>query len=334
MSVGDGPLELTAEERDEFAEAIDGLPAFDIRRLDETVADELTDWSELVPSRVADGVLDLRAGTIPSCRLVVRNLPVDPELPPTPQDGGPSPTKSTRVSEYTLLLLASIAGEVVGYEEEKDGLLVHDVSPKPGSEERQENTGSVFFDLHTENAFHPLTPDLLSLVCLRPDHDREARTLVASARDIADALPRSDVEVLRAPLFQTRMPTSFLTEPDAEEVLSDPQPVLTGRRDDPRICVDSFNTVPTTAEAERSLRELVRVLKSKLDGPALEPGDLLMVDNRRAVHARTAFRPRYDGEDRWLQRVYAVCEPRKVEWIHSSGTHVCGGLPVLETVGS
>ena len=75
------------------------------------------------------------------------------------------------------------------------------------------------------------------------------------------------------------------------------------------------------------------MLKSKLEGPALEPGDLLMVDNRRAVHARTAFRPRYDGQDRWLQRVYAVCEPTKVDWIHSAGTHVCGGLPVLEAVG-
>ncbi len=41
---------------------------------------------------------------------------------------------------------------------------------------------------------------------------------------------------------------------------------------------------------------------------ALRPGDLLVLDNRRAVHARTAFTPRFDGTDRWLQRVYGFSD--------------------------
>ncbi|MFV0320670.1 MAG: TauD/TfdA family dioxygenase, partial [Microbacterium sp.] len=32
-------------------------------------------------------------------------------------------------------------------------------------------------------------------------------------------------------------------------------------------------------------------------------GDLFLFDNRRVMHARTPFEPRYDGTDRWLQRV-------------------------------
>ena len=35
-------------------------------------------------------------------------------------------------------------------------------------------------------------------------------------------------------------------------------------------------------------------------------GDLLVVDNRRVAHARSPFRPRFDGADRWLLRVM-VC---------------------------
>jgi L-asparagine oxygenase len=35
----------------------------------------------------------------------------------------------------------------------------------------------------------------------------------------------------------------------------------------------------------------------------LGSGDVLLIDNRRAVHGRSAFRPAYDGSDRWIQRV-------------------------------
>jgi hypothetical protein len=33
----------------------------------------------------------------------------------------------------------------------------------------------------------------------------------------------------------------------------------------------------------------------------LKPGDLLLVANHRLVHGRQAFRPRYDGTDRWMR---------------------------------
>jgi len=39
-------------------------------------------------------------------------------------------------------------------------------------------------------------------------------------------------------------------------------------------------------------------------GIKLEKGDLVIINNRRAIHGRSAFTPRYDGKDRWLQRVY------------------------------
>ncbi len=38
----------------------------------------------------------------------------------------------------------------------------------------------------------------------------------------------------------------------------------------------------------------------------LRPGELLIIDNRRAIHARSGFKAYYDGEDRWLQRIYVV----------------------------
>jgi L-asparagine oxygenase len=35
------------------------------------------------------------------------------------------------------------------------------------------------------------------------------------------------------------------------------------------------------------------------------------VDNRVTVHGRTAFQPRYDGRDRWLQRTFALADLRR-----------------------
>jgi hypothetical protein len=38
----------------------------------------------------------------------------------------------------------------------------------------------------------------------------------------------------------------------------------------------------------------------------IEPGSLLVLDNRRCVHARSVFRAVFDGRDRWLQRAAVV----------------------------
>jgi alpha-ketoglutarate-dependent taurine dioxygenase len=35
----------------------------------------------------------------------------------------------------------------------------------------------------------------------------------------------------------------------------------------------------------------------------LKTGDLLVLDNNITVHGRTAFQAKYDGTDRWVQRV-------------------------------
>jgi len=36
----------------------------------------------------------------------------------------------------------------------------------------------------------------------------------------------------------------------------------------------------------------------------LRPGDLLAINNTRCAHSRSSFPARFDGQDRWLQRVY------------------------------
>jgi L-asparagine oxygenase len=312
---------LEANEREALACVLRALPYFRMEDLDGRLADEVASRRSCLPPRLARVLVDFDQRPGPTGAMLIRGLPIDDELPHTPRDGRPSPSKTGRMSESLLVLVAGVLGSVIGYREEKEGMLIHDVCPQPGREERQENSGSIYFDVHTENAFHPFRPDHVLLLCLREDVGGSARTLVASARSVCPLLSRRDIELLREPWFRHRMPTSFQTGDDSTYSL--PRPVLTGSDDDPQMCVDAFNTVAMNDDARAALERLVSALKSELTGWALATGDLLVVDNRRAVHARTGFVPRYDGFDRWLQRAFTVRDFARSCVARQGNSHVC-----------
>jgi L-asparagine oxygenase len=202
----------------------------------------------------------------------------------------------------------SVLGDVISYADEKAGRLVQDIAPVPGAEQRQENTGSTLLELHTEDGFHPNKPDFLSLFCLRSDHERVAYTVASSVRAALPQLSEEDRAALRRPWYRIRLASSFT---GGEVAWSAPSPVLTGAEDDPELCVDFHASEPLNPAARHALEALRTVMTAGLVGVVLEPGDLLVVDNRAAVHGRTGFRPRYDGEDRWLRRCFAVADIRR-----------------------
>ncbi|MFD0507907.1 TauD/TfdA family dioxygenase [Streptomyces chiangmaiensis] len=86
--------------------------------------------------------------------------------------------------------------------------------------------------------------------------------------------------------------------------------MLSGPRDDPDMCVDFHAMESFDERGTRALQLLRDHLLQALIGVAMEPGDLLIVDNRLAVHGRTGFVPRHDGRDRWLRRCFAVTDIR------------------------
>jgi L-asparagine oxygenase len=241
--------------------------------------------------------------------LLVRGLPVEQPVPPTPTDGAyAGPWTELAVSTLTQLMLMSLLGGVISYADEKSGRLVQDVCPVPGAEDRQENTGSGILELHTEDGFHPHKPDFLSLYCLRQDHDRTALTVAGGIREVLPLLPDDYVEALREPIYRIRLSSSFAGDGPAR--YSARLPVLSGPVDDPDMCVDFHAMEPLDERGTRAFGSLREKLMRALIGVALQPGDLLIVDNRLAAHGRTGFSPRYDGTDRWLRRCFAVSDIR------------------------
>jgi L-asparagine oxygenase len=243
---------------------------------------------------------------------LVRNLPVDPALPETPIDGGPSRDKETFVAESVLLGLSQLLGEPVGFTTEKNGRLVHDVVPVSAGARSQTNQSShVFLNFHNDivhdarGRYDVSNPDFLVLNCVRQDGNKEAVTYYADGRDISAALAPEVLEILRRPLFRLNAPGSYVRDvAKGVDVLSDPVPVISGPADSPEVAISANGVVGETVEAEQALEDLQRVCREVAHQVKLEAGTALLINNRKGLHARSQFFARHNGRDRWLQRTY------------------------------
>lgn len=239
--------------------------------------------------------------------LLIRGLPVDDaNLGPTPPSATSPRTVRAHLRALLLLGLMGLFGEPFTFSNLYDGRLVQDIVPAPGAESAQTSEGSdSLLDWHVEDAFSDDRCDYLGLLCLRGDPT--ASTMFSSTRGLSLADP------LRRVLRQSR----FVAQPDIAHG-SDPKPVavpvLSGDEADLEIRFDPLYMRPRSGcddEARHALARLSVALGESAVSHVLEPGDLLVIDNRRVVHARTAFRPRFDGTDRWLMRVMVCASLRQ-----------------------
>jgi L-asparagine oxygenase len=277
------------------------------------------------PERLARALMDFRQHSNADGMLLLRNLPLDEPLPATPSDGDfEDDWRRLAVCSITQLLVMNVLGDVISYADEKAGRTIQDVVPVCGREFRQENSGSCFLELHTEDGFHPQRPRFISLLALRADHDRSALTLSGGIRRALSGLDGGTRYLLARPIYRIRLSSSFAGECTAQ--YSGPVAVLSGSPIDPDLCVDFHAMTTDDPEGLRALARLRRAMLSTISGLVLQPGDLLIVDNDKAVHGRTGFRARYDGQDRWLRRCFAVPDLRRSTADRIPASHVHRGI--------
>jgi L-asparagine oxygenase len=267
-----------------------------------------------LPIRLLEAIRNFRHDPGADGILTIGNLPLDPAtLPPTPTVAD-SVERLTTVPATLATLLGQQLGEVVAYRDEKRGALVQNVVPVAALATSQSNGGSVALELHTENAFHPHRPDYVGLLCVRPAHLDQVGTQVAAVRRALPLLDPASRTLLHEPRFSTAAPPSFASAGTAL-----PQAVLSGNADDPDICVDFHATTPLDQPAARALARLRDALTEVRADLVLRPGDMVFVDNRLVVHGRVGFTPRYDGQDRWLHRVFVHLDNRRTRASRTGG---------------
>jgi len=320
-------IELTNEDRLLMEAAFDELPSINVSSWGDDLITEVELRSRYIPEYLARRLIHFRKSSNDYGMLLIRNLPIDHTLPPTPDDGGISREKTSYMSEYVLLATMLHLGEPIAYADEKNGALIQNICPVAGKEEAQENCGSAYLEFHTEDAFHPHKPDFIGLLCLKPDHDHIAATAAASIRQALTLVPSKMQDILRQPLYRIRLSSSFTSDTN-QALFSEWLPVLSGDALEPELSVDFYGMEATTLAGQLALKELEGALLKVAVEHRLVTGDLMIVDNRVAAHARTAFRPKYDGQDRWLQRLFVVHDFRRSSASRPRNSHICTPLPI------
>jgi len=243
----------------------------------------------------------------------------DNQLENTPDAVGREIDESSAAREgFFLMLLAAFLGDPMGWADQREGALLNNILPLKSHEAEQLSTGSIAdLDWHSEEAFHPFRADFLGLMCLRnPD---AIPTVVGSIHDMS--IPNDIRDVLFEPRFVFHTDKNFQNG-HHEDV---PEAVLFGNKAAPYVRIDpSFmSAVPGDDEAARALRYMIDAFRGVLHNVAMEPGDVLFMDNYRVVHGRKGFKPRFDGRDRWLKRINITLDIRKSRALRKSqSSHV------------
>ncbi|TCO62909.1 clavaminate synthase Cs1 [Actinocrispum wychmicini] len=261
--------------------------------------------AERLPADIRERLLSFRDNGNVAGYLLLRGLPVEVELPPTPTSTPAPEDRPLIAAEAWLAIVGCLLGLPTGYRELRVGTVYHDVYPSPNAHYLSSETSETLLEFHTEMAYHQHQPQYVMLACSRADHEHKAATLVASVRR---ALPLVDA-TSRASLLAKPMPC-FLDvafrgdDPEEKRGPAANVQVFDGDPGDPTLGYDRELLSPDSAEARTALDALTKALDDVTESIKLIPGDLVIIDNYRTTHARTPFTPRWDGKDRWLHRMY------------------------------
>lgn len=296
-----GEVTLSDADRSLLAGVLDDAAERFGRVDDPRLLREVAGWAHLLPAAVREALQAMRYAEA-TAALVVRGGPVtDPG--PTPGGWRERDPRRTLRSDLWLLLVSAQLGDPLCWSTLQNGSLVADVLPVAGQEEAQTGHGSrAELEFHVEDAFHDDRCDGLALLCLR-NEDRVPTTIAS-----VDCLDLSTLDV------RTLSEPRFLIEPDPEHLRGLPEghrieprrrAVLAGPAAAPYLRVDPAFTQPVPGDdaAGKAFADLCDQLRAGLIDAETDAGDLLVIDNHRAVHGRRPFRARYDGRDRWLHKM-------------------------------
>lgn len=273
-----------------------------------------TELSGSLPLNMRRVLADFRKDGNDDGYIRLRGLPISPgTLPDTPEHWRASANRRLLGMEPWIALVGMRMGVATGYRENREGAVFQDVFPardKKAMTAAQHSMSAhghqAMLRWHTEMAYLATQPNFLVIGCARADHERKARTPIVSVRQILRKLSDEHREVLRTVPLPWHVDAAFQSSADPDPMTD--LLLLTGGDDILRY--DGGLIIPD--EVENSCGKLAReALEAFTDtantigtGIHLEPGDILLLDNNRTAHGRTRFTPRFDGQDRWLNRIF------------------------------
>lgn len=289
------------------------------------------------PQRLVEFLNEFKYNPVKEGYCVISSGMVDDDkVGPTPAHWELKTNNDTcRDAVMAMSLCSTVLGDIYGWSTQQDGRVVHDILPIRACENEQLGCGSKDeLTWHVEDAFHELRGDYLIMMCLR-NHDRIPTTL--SKPDYSKLTDRQ-IDVLFEKHFTIKPDNSHKpknsSKDRADEMASgklahiekaynsmlkraekpEKIAVLFGNRKDPCLRLDPyFMETPDNPEAASALEAILEVVTESLIEVALNPGEILVVDNYEVVHGRRAFQARFDGTDRWYKRINVIRDIRRCQ---------------------
>jgi len=281
---------------------------------------EVKELSKHIPIRIRDILHQFAKEGSKTGFLLIRSIPFeDSHIGPTPTGNNYMAGESTLLAKIQALIMCCL-GEMIAYEAEGYGRLFQDIVPSKEMATVQTSLGSqTELEIHTEQAFSQLRPDTLSLACLRGDPN--AMTYILPVGRILQHLTQDEIDLLKKPLWETGVDLSFKLNGNEflEGDVRGPMPILRGSVDT-KLVFDQDLMKGITEESQRMISRIVDIYYKERIAHNLKPGEIIFIDNNRAVHGRSPFSPRYDGYDRFLVRSFAVFDYEKSESARMNGT--------------
>lgn len=233
-------------------------------------------------------------------------------IPDTP------PNNKHKIGEKTILakiqsLLVSFISNLVSYEAEGYGRIFQDIVPDIQMANQQSSVGSnKELEIHTEQAFSKLKPDFLSLSCIRGDNS--ALTYILPLNTILRYLDEPAKKLLQTPIWKIGVDYSFKL--NGNEFIDGnergPIPIININGEDieleadPKLVFDQDLMIGITEEASDIIKKITNIYYEHRIQHCLQPGEIMIINNNKAVHGRSGFIPKYDGKDRFLIRCFGM----------------------------
>jgi len=254
-----------------------------------------------LPKSMKEALDQIKKGTMHV--LIFENIPMEDELPKTPPDNRSHLGETTTLAKIQALCNQYV-GEMVGYQAEGDGRLYQDMVPNKQQSEEQTSLGSkVELELHTEQAFSSYRPDYLHLACLKGNS--EAKTYILHINQLLECLTDEEQHMLYCPLWMIGVDLSFVMNGCSSEKRG-PIPILEMHNDELVFTFDQDLMEGITDEASALKEKIIRIYQEKRKSIILQPGQMLLFNNRKLVHGRSPFHPKFDGNDRFIIRSFVL----------------------------
>lgn len=298
---------------------------------DEAFLHQAPVYAAELPRRIRAFVNDFKLLEPAAGACLISGYPIDDAaLGSTPPHWDVRPQPSPTLDEELLLVLyGALLGDPLAWATQQNGFIIHNILPIAANATSQLGSNSEeLLWWHNEDAFHALRGDYLVLECLRnPDSvattlacidgikldERHVRTLFEPHYVFRpDESHRKESRSDRAPCVADGDVDGAYDEMQERVAHGEKGAILSGHPARPYLRIDPyFMDRPELPAAREAYDWLTGKIEAHLSDVVLRPGDVLFVDNFRAVHGRKPFKARFDGSDRWLKRVNVARDLRK-----------------------